>query len=132
MTCVGKHFFLVLFDMQGLRFELCTNDRFGLLSDVTRIFREHGLSVTRADVATRENSAVNVFYVTDMAGNRVDLKVIDAVRKEIGLTVLKVSDSPLDSISTARKGEQTRPKFSLGSLFGMPSQVLFNLGLIKS
>jgi hypothetical protein len=118
--------------MQGLRFELCTNDRFGLLSDVTRIFREHGLSVTRADVATRGNSAINVFYVTDMAGNRVDLKVIDAVRKEIGLTVLKVSDSPLDSISTARKGEQTRPKFSLGSLFGMPSQVLFNLGLIKS
>ena len=131
MVYVAECCYLVLF-MQGLRFELCTNDRFGLLSDVTRIFREHGLSVTRADVATRGDDAINVFYVTDMAGNRVDLKVIDAVRKEIGLTVLKVSESSPHSVSPLRNGQQTRSKFSFGSLLGMPSQVLFNLGLIKS
>ncbi|KAI3452564.1 hypothetical protein Pfo_009228 [Paulownia fortunei] len=38
---------------EGIRLELCSEDRVGLLSDVTRIFRENGLSVTRAEVTTR-------------------------------------------------------------------------------
>jgi UTP:GlnB (protein PII) uridylyltransferase len=37
---------------EGLRIELCTSDRPGLLSDVTHIFHENGLSVTRAEVTT--------------------------------------------------------------------------------
>ncbi|MCO5610388.1 hypothetical protein L7F22_064624 [Adiantum nelumboides] len=113
----------------GLRLELCTNDRVGLLSDVTRIFREHGLSVIRADVNTRGDKATNVFYVRDAAGNHVDLKVIEAVRQEIGLAVLQVKESPLAGKSPLREAS-VRSRFSFGSL--LPSQVLVNLGLIRS
>lgn len=65
---------------QGLRLELCTTDRVGLLNDVTRIFRENGLSVTSADVSTRGDKAVNTFYVTDVNGGTVDLKTVEAIR----------------------------------------------------
>lgn len=116
---------------EGLRLELCTSDRVGLLCDVTRIFREYGLSVTRADVSTKGSNAINVFYVTDAAGNRVDVKVIEAVKREIGQALLKVSEVPLYSSSPPVE-TQARSKFSFGSLFGKSSQVLYNLGLMKS
>lgn len=116
---------------KGLRLELCTNDRVGLLSDVTRIFREHGLSVTRADVSTKGNTATNVFYVTDAAGNPVDAKAVEAVRREIGQTVLRVT--PPSGIPILCKSASGKSRFSLANLFGRrPSRVLFNLGLIKS
>lgn len=111
-----------------MRLELCTGDRVGLLSDVTRIFREHGLSVSRADVATNDNKAVNIFYVTDMAGHQVGTEVIEAVRRQIGNTVLKAKEEPLYLASEP----QPRVKFSLGNWFGMPSQFLYSLGLIRS
>lgn len=49
---------------------------------MTRIFRENGLSVTRADVSTQDDKAVNTFYVTDVSGRPVDLKTVEAIRKE--------------------------------------------------
>nr|PNR62135.1 hypothetical protein PHYPA_000559 [Physcomitrium patens] len=67
---------------EGLRLDLCTSDRPGLLTDVTRIFRENGLSVTRADVSTQGDKAVNTFYVTDVNGHPVDMKTVDAIRKD--------------------------------------------------
>ena len=77
-----------------MRLELCTNDRVGLLSDVTHIFRENGMSVTRAEVSTRCDKAADVFYVTDTAGNPVDNETVEVVRQEIGQTILQVH--PLD------------------------------------
>lgn len=71
------------------------SDRVGLLSDVTRIFRESGLSVTRADVSTRGNNAVNTFYVTDALGGPVDMKIIETIRKEIGQQIIHVKDLPV-------------------------------------
>lgn len=113
---------------EGIRLELCIDDRVGLLSDVTRIFRENGLSVSRAEVATRGSQAVNVFYVTGASGEQVKSETIEAVRKEIGLAVLQVKEEPY-SISPP----QESGKFSLGNLFRSRSEkFLFNLGLIKS
>ncbi|KAK4413166.1 ACT domain-containing protein ACR4 [Sesamum alatum] len=112
----------------GIRLELCSDDRVGLLSDVTRIFRENGLSVTQAEVTTRGTQAVNVFYVTDASGSPVKSETIEAVRKEIGLTILRVKD---DTYSTSPPQEAGR--FSLGSLFRSRSEkFLYSLGLIKS
>eukprot|EP01018_Ginkgo_biloba_P017039 Gb_30843 [translate_table: standard] len=112
---------------EGLRLELCTSDRVGLLSDVTRIFRENGLSVTRAEVTTRGEKAVNAFYVTDAAGNPVDSKTVDAVRREIGQTILQVKESSTYGKSPPR---ETAVKFLFSNLFRAKS--LYNLGLIKS
>ncbi|KAL5993045.1 Arsenical-resistance protein 3 [Asimina triloba] len=73
---------------EGLSLELCARDRVGLLSDVTRVLRENGLSVTRAGVTTVGNQAVNVFYVRDASGSPVDTKTIESLRKEIGQTMM--------------------------------------------
>ncbi len=80
--------------VQGLRLELCTNDRVGLLSHVTRVFRENGLSVTRADVATRDDKAVNVFYVTNASGDPIDTNVVETLRQELGHTISEVKEAP--------------------------------------
>lgn len=69
---------------EGMKLELCTNDKVGLLSEVTRIFRENSLTVTRAEVSTRGRTAVNTFYVCGSAGEAVDQKTIDSIRQEIG------------------------------------------------
>lgn len=68
--------------------ELCAKDRVGLLSEVTRILRENGLAVSRAGVSTIGEQAINVFFVRDSSGNTVDAKTIEALRKEIGHTMM--------------------------------------------
>ncbi|MCL7039440.1 hypothetical protein MKW94_025156 [Papaver nudicaule] len=97
---------------EGIRLELCGEDRVGLLSDVTRIFRENGLSVSRAEVTTRGSQAVNMFYVTDASGNEVNRETIEAVRCEIGHKIIRVKE---DSLLKSPPQEQGR--FSLGNLF---------------
>lgn len=83
--------------VQGLRLELCTGDRVGLLSDMTRIFLENGLSVTRADVSTQGDKAINVFYVTDPSGDPVD-KTVERIRRNYPILGVKemssISESP--------------------------------------
>ncbi|KAK1272240.1 hypothetical protein QJS04_geneDACA012561 [Acorus gramineus] len=119
---------------QGLRLELCCEDRVGLLSDVTRIFRENGLSVTQAEVTTRGSQAVNMFYVTDASGNAVKSETIEAVRGEIGQTVLRVKDEAAGyGLNSPPPSPQEGGGFSLGSLFRTRSEkFLYNLGLIRS
>ncbi|XP_010250636.1 PREDICTED: ACT domain-containing protein ACR4-like [Nelumbo nucifera] len=113
---------------EGIRLELCIEDRIGLLSDVTRIFRENGLSVTRAEVTTRGSQAVNSFYVTDSSGNPVKSETIESVRSEIGQTVLRVKDNIYTNSPPQESG-----RFSLGNLFRSRSEkFLYNLGLIRS
>ncbi|KAI4343422.1 hypothetical protein L6164_010771 [Bauhinia variegata] len=113
---------------EGMQLELCSEDRVGLLSDVTRIFRENGLLVSRAEVTTRGSQAMNIFYVTDASGNSVKRETIEAVRKEIGQTILRVKDDMYSKSPSQESG-----RFSLGSLFRSSSEkFLYNLGLIKS
>ncbi|KAK8445704.1 hypothetical protein SEVIR_9G371500v4 [Setaria viridis] len=99
---------------EGLKLELSTGDRVGLLSDVTRIFRENGLTVTRAEVATRGNKAINTFYVRDTAGSSVELKTLEAIRQEIGQTVLQVKGHPEHPKSPA---QESPTRFLFSSLF---------------
>lgn len=92
-------------EIQDLRLELCAKDRVGLLSEVTRILRENGLSVTRAGVTTIGEQAMNVFYVRDSSGNPVDIKTIEALRKEIGhTTMFNVKKVPTSSEAPETKG----------------------------
>ncbi|KAL6878479.1 hypothetical protein ACP4OV_012649 [Aristida adscensionis] len=110
---------------EGLKLELSTGDRVGLLSDVTRIFREHGLTVTRAEVTTRGDKAVNTFYVRDAAGSSVDLKTLEAIRQEIGQTVLQVKGHP----DRTKSPQESPTRFLFSSLFRPRS---LSIGLIKS
>ena len=97
--------------LQGLELELCAEDRVGLLSDITRIFRENSLSIKRAEISTEGGKVRDTFYVTDVTGNPVDDKTIDSVRGEIGQSLLRVipnSGSPVEA-----EGAKT-----IGCIFG--------------
>ncbi|XP_020213051.1 ACT domain-containing protein ACR4 isoform X1 [Cajanus cajan] len=112
---------------EGLKLELCTTDRVGLLSDVTRIFRENSLTVTRAEVATKGGKAVNTFYVRGASGFPVDSKTIESIRQTIGNTILKVKGSP-EEMKSVPQDSPTRSLFS--GLF--KSRSFVNFGLVKS
>ncbi|KAK6158062.1 hypothetical protein DH2020_005376 [Rehmannia glutinosa] len=112
---------------QGVRLELSAADRKGLLADVMRTFRENGLNVTRAEISTTQDKALNIFYVTDAIGNLADPKIIESVRQKIGLSNLKVN----------QKLQRDEPKMGAGgamllSLGSMVKRNLYSLGLIKS
>ena len=93
----------------------------GLLSDVTRVLREHGLTVTRADVATVGEQAMNVFYVRDSSGQAVDMKTIEGLRGQVGQTVMlnvkKVPDVVKPAPEQASGGMAKTNFFSFGGLF---------------
>ncbi|KAJ4951284.1 hypothetical protein NE237_028116 [Protea cynaroides] len=120
---------------EGVKLELNAMDRQGLLSDVTRTFRENGLNVTRAEISTSSDMAYNVFYVTDAAGNPVEPKTIEAVRERIGYSSLKVKEPPL--ICHNSETDETTTKMGTGgavllSLGSLVKRNLYNLGLIRS
>ncbi|XP_011628028.1 ACT domain-containing protein ACR3 isoform X1 [Amborella trichopoda] len=123
----------------GLRLDIRTVNRPGLLSAITRVLRENGLSVVRADVATRGGRALNSFYVCRADEAAIDAKTLDAIRQEIGpqavLEVRRVPDSARPATATAKAPpeEKHAAKFSLGSLFWSHIERLSgNFGSIRS
>ncbi|KAG6770760.1 hypothetical protein POTOM_026454 [Populus tomentosa] len=99
---------------EGVLLKLCAENRVGLLSDITRVLRENGLAVVRADIATKGEKAVNAFYVRDISGNEVDMGFIKSMKKEMGLIDLEVKNDN----KTRRKNisSHERHRFSLGDL----------------
>lgn len=121
---------------EGVRLELCTPDRPGLLSDVTRTFRENGLLVAQSEVSTKGDMASNVFYVTDAAGQAVDDSAIDAVRERVGMDCLVVKEEHRPQLyQKAGPGDRDDGNGGGIGLFYLGNLVkrnLYNLGLIKS
>lgn len=103
---------------QGLRLDICTENKMGLLWSLTRVFRENGLSITRTEIGTHGERAIGCFYVTDASGNDVNPRTVEMVRQQIGGSVLVVNKSPNSSstISRSRGEMEERPRFSLGNL----------------
>ncbi|CAN6466534.1 unnamed protein product [Victoria cruziana] len=123
---------------EGLKLELRTSDRRGLLSEVTRTFRENGLLVTRAEVSTVDGQAVNTFYVSTAAGNPVDPKTIDSVRSRVGAAALRVKEDAPSLHENSNGGRSSEAHTGLGggtvllSLSSLVWRNLYNLGLIRS
>lgn len=108
---------------------MCSADRVGLLSDITRIFRENSLCIKRAEISTEGGKAKNKFYVTDMTGNSpVEQKTIDSIQRQIGQNaVLNVRWN--SNQSPERPPEETTMSFLFGSLFkGRPFQTFKLVG----
>ncbi|KAL5222560.1 hypothetical protein ABZP36_027273 [Zizania latifolia] len=124
--------------LEGVRLELCTPDRPGLLSDVTRTFRENGLLVAQAEVSTKGDMASNVFYVTDATGQAVDQSAIDAVRQRVGMDCLIAKEEQRPHLyQKAGPGDGDNSNGGGGGigLFYLGNFVkrnLVSLGLIKS
>lgn len=121
--------------IQGIQLELSADDRPGLLADVMRTFRENGINVTRAEIATTFETAHNVYFVTDAIGNPVDQKIIEAVRQKIGIDKLKVKELPTIYNEKKRRDDEATAGVAgavLVSIGSLLKRNLFNLGLIKS
>lgn len=117
---------------EGLKLELCTTDRPGLLADVMRTFRESGLNITRAEISTAQEMVLNEFYVTDAAGYPVDSKTIKDVQQKIGMNSLKVKESPRIWHQKVPRDESPMMVWGLLSIGSLVRKNLFNLGLIRS
>ncbi|CAH1424713.1 unnamed protein product [Lactuca virosa] len=116
---------------EGVRLELRKADKPGLLAEVMRIFRENALYIIRAEISTTMGTALNMFYVTDAIGNRVDSEVIDSVRQRIGMVNLRVKEPSHQKIEIQEQNTSLGGAVlvSLGSLL---RRNLYNFGLIKS
>ncbi|XP_065629190.1 ACT domain-containing protein ACR6 [Quercus suber] len=112
---------------EELELELCTDDRLGLLSDITRIFRENGLCIKQAEISTRGGKAKDTFFVTDVYGKHVDPKIIGLIKQQIGQNILQVKGN----LNTSPKlPQETARSFLFTNLFrSLSSQ---NFGLIRS
>lgn len=91
--------------------ELCADNRVGLLSDITRVLRENGLTVVRADVETQGEKSVNAFYVRDISGNEVDMEFVELMKKEMGPIALHVQND-----TKVPSSPSERSRFSLGDI----------------
>ena len=92
--------------------------------------------MTRTEISTINDTARNVFYVTDAIGNPADPKIVEAVRLRIGLSNLEVKELPL---IYHQKGDQENDEPTVGaggavllSLGSLVKKNLYNLGLIRS
>lgn len=129
---------------QGLRIDVTTEDRLGLLSNVTRVFREYGLSVSMAEVSTKGDKATGMFYVTDVSGHKINKEALEAVKREIGGSVQVYdkflhSSTPCSAITSSsdypkESGDiHNRPTLlSLGSLLWSRLERISNFGSMKS
>jgi UTP:GlnB (protein PII) uridylyltransferase len=117
-----------------LELEVRSGDRAGLLADVTRIFRENGLTIRRAEIASEGGQAVDTFYLSDPQGHPVQAKTIDAIRAQIGeATTLRVRRNPFaakEKRDDAGGAEAGTTAFVFGNLFKF-YRPLQSLGLVK-
>ncbi|CBI29515.3 hypothetical protein VitviT2T_010864 [Vitis vinifera] len=122
----------------GLRLDIRIKNRLGLLSDITRVFRENGLSIRMAEIGIHGERASGSFYVTDVSGRDVSPNTVELIRKEIGGTIMAVNKSsvppslpasPSRDRSTASSVEN-RPRFSLGTLWSQIERFSSNFGPI--
>ncbi|KAJ9683217.1 hypothetical protein PVL29_018986 [Vitis rotundifolia] len=111
---------------EGLELVLRTEDRFGLLSDITRVFRENSLCIKRAEISTEGGKAKDTFYVTDVTGNPVNPQIIDSIRQQIGHSILQVKNSNL----SPKAPQETTMSFLFGNIF--KCRTLQNFKLIRS
>ncbi|KAL6541396.1 ACT domain-containing protein acr6 [Orobanche gracilis] len=99
---------------EGLELELIAEDRVGLLSDITRVFRENSLCIKRAEISTKGGKARDTFYVTDVTGCPVDPKTVDSICRQIEQGILHVK---WNSISSSKPEQEKTISFLLGSIF---------------
>ncbi|TKY55597.1 ACT domain-containing protein ACR1 [Spatholobus suberectus] len=120
---------------QGLKVDIRTQNRTGLLSKVTRVIRDNGLSITKVQIGVEGETAVGSFYVVDSSGQDVNPNVAELVRREIGGSVVASYNSPYrvpksfsssKTMHETKSSTQVRPRFSLGSMLWSQLECLSN------
>ncbi|KAK9039647.1 hypothetical protein V6N11_014843 [Hibiscus sabdariffa] len=101
---------------QGLRVDICSEDKMGLLREVMRVFRENGLWIARTEIGTDGERASGCFYVRNAVGNDASPRMVELVRQQIGGSVMVVHKSGASSSSSSTSEIDEKPRFSLGNL----------------
>ncbi|GKC94659.1 ACT domain-containing protein ACR1, partial [Tanacetum coccineum] len=105
---------------QGLRLDVRSRNRSGLLSDVTRVFRENGLSIAGVEIGIHGEKAVGSFHVTDAGGHEVGPGMVELVKKEIekfgGTVILVANGSSSNQASSNNSTEDDGSRSSLGTM----------------
>ncbi|RYQ80945.1 hypothetical protein Ahy_Scaffold1g107008 isoform A [Arachis hypogaea] len=116
----------------GLRVDIRTKNRTGLLSNVTRVFRENGLSVSRVEIGTQGDNAVGSFFVTDCSGQQVNPNIAELVRQECGGTVFTDHKSPY-RVHETTNNLVAKPIVSIGNmLWSQIERLSGSFGSIRS
>ncbi|CAD6206509.1 unnamed protein product [Miscanthus lutarioriparius] len=112
----------------GVRVEVRAADRSGLLSDFTRVLREHGLSLLRVELRRHKDDAFGIFYLVTDTGGEVRAEALRAVQArvaEMDISLDVVMEAPgwppvrktsVPAPPVAGPQPQERPRPSLGSL----------------
>uniref|UniRef100_A0ACD5X6K6 Uncharacterized protein n=2 Tax=Avena sativa TaxID=4498 RepID=A0ACD5X6K6_AVESA len=129
----------------GAKVEVSAADRSGLLSDFTRILREHGMSLLRAELKRRKEEAIGTFFLVTDSGGQVRPEALRAVRTRVGemgisLDVIKeapgwppVRKTSVPAASATIGQDQERPRSSLGTLlWSHLGKISNNFGYIRS
>lgn len=74
-------------------------DRTGLLHDMTRALADLNLSIGSAHISTYGEKAIDVFYVTDLTGYKIENK---ARKRRIHRRLMQVLEPQLPSNEAAR------------------------------
>uniref|UniRef100_A0A0E0KIJ9 ACT domain-containing protein ACR n=1 Tax=Oryza punctata TaxID=4537 RepID=A0A0E0KIJ9_ORYPU len=137
----------------GAKVEVRAADRSGLLSDFTRMLREHGLSLLRVELMRRKDEAVGTFYLVTDAGGEVRADALHAVRARVGkmgISFEVAKDAPgwppvrktsvpappteeAPAVAPPAAQGQERPRSTLGSLlWSHLGKLSNNFGYIRS
>ncbi|KAK7386350.1 hypothetical protein VNO78_26529 [Psophocarpus tetragonolobus] len=127
---------------QGLKVEIRAENSTELLSKVTRVIRENGLSITKVQIGAEGETAVGSFYVANSSGQDVNPNIAELVRRETGGSLVSNYNSPYQVPKTFSSGKimhetnntkHVRPRFSLGSMLWSQLEYLSNnFGSIRS
>jgi hypothetical protein len=131
--------------LQGAKVEVRAADRSGLLSDFSRVLREHGMSLLRAELKRQKDEAIGTFYLVTDSGGQVRPDALRAVRtrvSEMGISLDIITEAPgwppvrktsVPALAHAAGQDQERPRSSLGTLlWSHLGKISNNFGYIRS
>jgi len=113
---------------QGLKVEIRTEKRMGLLSKVTRVIGENGLSIAKMEIGVEGETAIGSFYLTNCSGEDVNPNIEELMRIETGGSVTAnyispyrvpkpmLSSSSRSNMHERKSSSHVRRKPSLGSM----------------
>ncbi|XP_047163700.1 ACT domain-containing protein ACR1-like isoform X1 [Vigna umbellata] len=122
----------------GLKVEIRTENRIGLLSKVTRVIRENGLSIAKVEIGVEGETAIGSFYLTNCSGEDVNPNIQELLRIQTGGSVIANYISPYSvpkpmlsscsrsSMHESKSSSQVRPKLSFGSMLWSQLECLTN------
>ncbi|KAG4391040.1 hypothetical protein GLYMA_05G107600v4 [Glycine max] len=120
----------------GLKVDIRAENTTGLLSKVTRVIRENGLSITKVQIGVESDEmAVGSFCVANSSGQEVNPNIAELVRRETGGSVVANYNSPYrvpKSLSSSKTMHETKSSTEVGQRFSIGSMLWSQLECLSN